>query len=80
MITYYAGCDAVVLELEKEERGNTLMLVRRCLMDHGLSPWEKIESEVFRLNGTELLIARPQGPKLCRLNGKTPRLRRLQER
>ena len=76
MITYHVDSDAVALGLDESEIKIAAVLVRRCLREHGISPWERVESELFRMNDENLLIARPGPPRLCRLRGTPTRLRR----
>lgn len=77
MVTYFVSADAVALGLSEKEKNSSELLVRQCLKEHGMVPWEHMESEIFLSAGESLLIARPKSPRTCRLNMKTPRLRRL---
>ena len=76
MTTYYVGADAIALGLNESEKSMSEILVKQCLKEHGLSPWEQIESEIFLSAGESLLIARPRAPRIHRLSLHTPRLRR----
>ena len=76
MITYHVDADAVALGLSESEIKMAAMLVKRCLREHGISPWERVESEVFAFPGLNLLIARPGSPVLHRIPGDLPRLKR----
>ena len=77
MITYYVSQQAVALGLSDSEKMNAESLVKTCLREHGLSPWERTELELFLAAGESLLIARPGGPRTQRLARHTPRLSRL---
>lgn len=76
MITYHVDRDAVALGLSESEINMAALLVRRCLREHGIRPWDRVESEVFSLPGVNLLIARPCPPMTKRVDGSVPRLKR----
>lgn len=76
MITYHVDSEAVALGLNESEMDMAALLVRRCLREHGISPWERVESEVFSFPGHNLLIARPSPPRLSRIADRAPRLKR----
>lgn len=76
MITYHVDSEAVALGLNESEIDIAALLVRRCLREHGISPWERVESEVFSFPGINLLIARPCPPRLCRIPDRAVRLKR----
>lgn len=77
MITYFVSADAIALGLSENEKTAPDLLIKQCLMEHGINPWEQIESEIFLSSGESLLIARPRSPRTQRLTHMTPRLRRL---
>lgn len=76
MITYHVDAEAVALGLNESEIKMAAVLVKRCLREHGIRPWERVESEVFAFPGLNLLIARPGSPMLSRVPGGIPRLKR----
>ena len=76
MITYHVDPEAVALGLNENEIHIASLLVKRCLREHGICPWERVESEVFSLPGLNLLIARPSPPMTQRVDGRVPRLKR----
>jgi len=76
MITYYVSADAVALGLTETEKVMPKLLVNQCLREHGMKPWENMESEIFLMEGESLLIARPKPPRTQRLDLRTPRLYR----
>ena len=76
MITYYVSADAVALGLTENEKNTAKKLVNQCLRDHGMTPWESMESEIFLTAGESLLIARPKAPKTKRIEVYSPRLYR----
>lgn len=76
MITYHVDSEAVALGLSENEIDKAALLVKRCLHEHGLNPWERVESEIFRFNDENLLIARPVPPRLCRTKDGVLRLKR----
>ena len=76
MITYHVDPDAVALGLSESETEIAALLVKRCLREHGISPWERVESELFSFPGHNLLIARPGSPLTRRLDRRVPRLKR----
>lgn len=77
MITYHVDSEAVALGLSESEIKMAALLVKRCLRENGISPWERVESEIFSFPGHNLLIARPGAPMLRRVPERAPRLKRL---
>lgn len=77
MITYFVSADAVALGLSESEKTAADLLVKQCLREHGINPWEQIESEIFLSAGESLLIARPRSPRTQRFSHIVPRLKRL---
>lgn len=76
MTTYHVDPQAVALGLEESEIFMAAKLVRLCLSQHGIRPWDGVETEIFRTSHEILLIARPTPPRTRRISGNAPRLKR----
>lgn len=76
MDTYLISEDSVALLLPGNvvpDVGKTVGLLLRMA---GLSPWDRVEAELFTLGDASLLLARPAPPRTKRLRGHEPRLNR----
>lgn len=79
MVTYHVSRGCVILLLAPGQRpeGEALRrTVQALLLAAGFPAWADMEAELFCLEGRRLLIARPRSPRLRRLAGPFPRLRR----
>lgn len=76
MDTYIVTSEQIAILLQEDEHGDPFQLVRRCLIEHGLTPWGYPEIELFIRGGNELLLARPSPPRRRRIDEGEPRIRR----
>ena len=76
MDTYAISEDVVALLLPDKVTPDVGRTVRALLRMAGITPWERMEAELFTLGDASLLLARPAPPRTKRLSGPGPRPRR----
>ena len=76
MDTYAISEDSVALLLPDKVTPDVGRTVRALLRMAGITPWERMEAELFTLGDASLLLARPAPPRTKRLSGPGPRPRR----
>ena len=75
MDTYAISENSVALLLPENVVPDVGRTVRLLLRMAGITPWERMEAELFTLGDASLLLVRPAPPRTKRLSGPGPRLR-----
>jgi len=76
MITHIISSDCVILYINQNEKFAVKDAVNSALLQAGLTTWDSIEADVFCLEDTSLIIARPRAPLTRRVKPNSPRLSR----